>query len=203
MENLGDAYGGRRWTGRDPRRVVAGVGLSVAGALAVVLAILLATTPLADVFGATDIRAAEKLAGTVGGLGIPAMFLGVVAVLPSSRREQGGVIAGAALCLGGLALFQVAYPYDWTTGPQTLAFETAILYFLGACVAFWFVFTAMASFRRRNDPQGTVRLELTHKGESKTVQVSPEEYRRYTNAVRSDGGETERVIEELESRFED
>ena len=203
MENLGDAYGGRRWEGRDPRRVLAGVGLSVVGALAVVLAILLATTPLADVFGATDIRAAEKLAGTVGGLGIPAMFLGVVAVLPSSRREQVGVIAGAGLCLGGLALFQVAYPYDWTTGPRTLAFETTLLYFLGACVAFWFVFAAMASFRRRNDPQGTVRIELTHKGESKTVQVSPEEYRRYTNAVRSDGGETEQVIEELQSRFED
>ncbi|MFC6863471.1 hypothetical protein ACFQGE_08355 [Halomicroarcula sp. GCM10025817] len=203
MENLGDAYGGRRWEGRDLRRVLAGVCLSVVGALAVVLAILIATTPLADVFGATDIRAAEKLAGTVGGLGIPAMFLGVVAVLPSSRREQVGVIAGAGLCLGGMALFQVAYPYDWTTGPRTLAFETTLLYFLGACVAFWFVFAAMASFRRRNDPQGTVRIELTHKGESKTVQVSPEEYRRYTNAVRSDGGETERVIEELQSRFED
>ncbi|MFC7026745.1 hypothetical protein ACFQH8_02940 [Halomicroarcula sp. GCM10025710] len=145
MENLGDAYDGRRWEGRDRRRVVAGVALSVVGALAVVLAILIATTPLADFFGATDIRAAEKLAGTVGGLGIPAMFLGVVAVLPSSRGEQVGVAAGAGLCLAGLALFQVAYPYDWTTGPRTLAFETTILYFLGACLAFWFVFTAMAS----------------------------------------------------------
>ena len=203
MENLGDAYDGRRWEGRDRRRVVAGVALSVVGALAVVLAILVATTPLADFFGATDIRAAEKLAGTVGGLGIPAMFLGVVAVLPSSRGEQVGVAAGAGLCLAGLALFQVAYPYDWTTGPRTLAFETTILYFLGACLAFWCVFTAMASFRLRNNPQGTVRLELKHRGESKTVHVSPEEYRRYADAVRSDGGETEQVIRELESRLED
>jgi hypothetical protein len=203
MENLGDAYGGRRWEGRDPRRVYAGLVLSALGALAVVLAILVATTPLADLLGATDIRAAEKLAGTIGSLGIPAMFLGVVAVLPSSRREQAGVLAGTALCLVGTGLFQVAYPYDWTTGPVTLAFETTVVYFVGTCLAFWFVFTAMASFRLRNNPQGTVRLELKHKGESKTVHVSPEEYRRYASAVRSDGGETERIIEELESRVED
>ena len=203
MENLGDAYGGRRWEGRDPRRVLAGGALALAGALAVVLAILVATTPLADLLGASDIRAAEKLGGTIGSLGVPAMFVGIVAVLPSSRREQVGVIAGAGLCLVGTLLFQVAYPYNWTTGPRTLAFETTIVFLVGACVAFWFVFTAMASFRLRNNPQGTVTLELTHRGESKTVHVSPEEYRRYTNAVRSDGGETQEIIRELESRFDE
>lgn len=203
MENLGDAYGGRQWGDRDPRQVYAGAGLVIAGALAVVLAILVATTPLSDLLGAPGIRAAEKLAGTVGGLGIPAMFLGIVAVLPSSRREEIGVVAGAGLCLLGLALFQQAYPYNWTTGPQTLAFETTMAYFLGSCIALWFVFTTMASFRQRNNPQGTVTLELTHKGKSKTVQVSPREYKRYTEAVRGDGGETQEIIRELQSRFED
>ena len=86
MEHLGDAYGGRRWSGRDPRRVYAGVVLGALGALAVVVGLLVVTTPLSGLLGANDLRSAEKLAGTLGGLGIPALFLSVVAVLPSSRR---------------------------------------------------------------------------------------------------------------------
>jgi hypothetical protein len=203
MENLGDAYGGRRWEGRDPRRVYAGAALAIVGALAVVTGLLLVTTPLSDLLGITDLRAVEKLAGTLGALGIPAMFLGVVVVLPSSRRENFGVVTGTALCLVGVALFQVAYPYQWTRGAQTMAFETTMTYFVGATLAFWFVFTAMASFRTRNNPQGMVRLELTRRGEKKTVQVSREEYQRYAEAIRSDGGQTEEIIRELESRADD
>ncbi|PSP63002.1 hypothetical protein BRC76_03780 [Halobacteriales archaeon QH_8_67_36] len=200
MEHLGDAYGGRRWEGRDPRRVYAGAALAILGALAVVLGLLVVTTPVGGWLGASDLRAAEKLAGTLGGLGIPAMLLGVVAVLPSSRRENVGVIVGAGFCLAGVALFRVAYPERWTTGAETLAFETAMAYFVGSALAFWFVFTAMASFRTRNNPQGMVRLELTRRGESRTVTVSREEYQRYAEAVRSDGGESTQVIRELESR---
>ncbi|QIO21222.1 hypothetical protein [Haloarcula sp. JP-L23] len=204
MESLGDAYSGdSRFAGRDPRRVYAGAALGVLGALAVVVAVLVVTTPLSTVLGVSDLRAAEKLAGTLGGLGIPAMFLSVVAVLPSSTREQVGVVLGTGLCLVGIGLFQRAYPHRWTTGAETMAFETTMAYFLGAGLAFWFVFTAMTSFRARNNPQGMVRLELTQQGESKTVQVSPEEYRRYAKAIRSDGGETEEIIRELESRAED
>jgi len=203
MEHLGDAYSGRRWEGRDPRRVYAGATLGGLGALAVVLGLLVVTTPVGGWLGASDLRAAEKLAGTLGGLGIPAMFLGVVAVLPSSRRENVGVVVGAALCLVGVALFQVAYPEQWTTGAETLAFETSTAYFLGTALAFWFVFTAMASFRTRNNPQGMVRLELTRKGKKQTVTVSHEEYQRYAKAIRSDGGETEEIIRELESRAEE
>jgi len=203
MERLGDAYGGRRWEGRDPRRVYAGAALAAFGALAVVLGLLVVTTPIGRWVGASDLRAAEKLAGTLGGLGIPAMFLGVVAVLPSSRRENAGVLVGAGLCLLGVVLFQIAYPERWTTGGETLAFETTMAYFLGTALAFWFVFTAMASFRTRNNPQGMVRLELTRQGEKKTVRVSREEYQRYAAAIRSDGGETEQIIRELESRAEE
>ena len=203
MEDLGDAYSGRRWDGRDPRRVYAGAALGVLGALAVVVGLLVVTTPLGDLLGASDIRAAEKLAGTLGGLGIPAMFLSVVAVLPSSRREQTGVLVGTTFCLAGIVLFQVAYPNQWTTGAETLAFETTMAYFIGACLAFWYVFTAIASFRTRNNPQGMVSLELTRQGEKKTVRVSREEYERYASAVRSDGGEAEEIIRELESRADD
>lgn len=200
MESLGDAYAGGRWEGRDPRRIYAGVTLGVAGALTVVLAILVVTTPLSGLLGATGEYGPEKLGGLLGGLGIPAMYLSVVTVLPSSRREQAGVVFGSLCCLGGVWLFQRAYPYQWTTGSETMAFETAMAYFAGSAVALWFVFTAMASFRRRNDPQGTVKLELKHEHGTQTVELSPDEYQRYAKAVRGDGGESEQVIRELRSR---
>jgi hypothetical protein len=200
MENLGDAYGGRRWNGRDPRRIAAGVVLGVAGVAALVTAILVVTTSLSAMLGITDLRTAEKLAGVLGGLGIPALFLSVVVVLPSSRRQQLGVVLGNAGCLVGIGLFVRAYPARWTNGAETLAFETTMAYFLGSCLALWFVLTAMAGFRIRNNPGGTVRLELKHEGGTETVQVSPDEYKRYARAVRGDGGETEEVIQELRSR---
>lgn len=203
MEHLGDAYDGHRWEGRSPRCVYAGVTLGGVGALAVVLGLLVVTTPVGGWLGASDLRAAEKLAGTLGGLGIPAMFLGVVTVLPSSRREDAGVLVGAGCCLLGVVLFQVAYPEQWTTGAETLAFETSMTYFLGAALAFWFVFTAMASFRTRNNPQGMVQVELTREGKKQTVTVTREEYQRYAKAIRSDGGETEEIVRELESRAEE
>jgi hypothetical protein len=61
----------------------------------------------------------------------------------------------------------------------------------------------MAGFQKRNDPQGAVRIELTRRGKSKTVRVSQKEYRQYAAAIRSDGGETEQIIEELESRADE
>jgi hypothetical protein len=177
--------------------------VGVLGVLALFAALLIVTTPLSDLLGLTDIRAAEKAAGTIGGLGVPALFLSVVAVLPSSRREQVGVCIGTIFCLVGIGLFQIAYPAKWTEGAETLAFETTMAYFIGASLAFWFVFKAMAGFRKRNDPQGTVRIELTRQGKSKTVQVSQKEYRQYAAAIRSDGGETKQIIEELESRADE
>ena len=203
MESLGDAYGASRWEGRDPRRVYAGGALFAVGVLAVVAAIVVGTGSVNGLVGAADVVAAQGIAGVLGGLGIPALMVGVVVVLPASRRDRLGVLAGTALCLAGVWLFTRGYPQRWTDGPDPLAFPTMLTYFLGGCVAFWFVFTAVADFRVRNNPTGTVRLELKRRGETRTVQVSRDEYRRYQRAIRGDGGETEQVIRELESRFED
>ena len=203
MESLGDAYTGSRWEGRDPRRVFAGAALFVVGVVAVVAAIVVGTGSVNGLVGAESIVAAQGVAGVLGGLAVPALMVGVVVVLPASRRERLGVLAGTVLCLGGVWLFTTAYPHRWTDGANPLAFPTMLTYFVGGCVAFWFVFTAVADFRVRNNPTGAVRLELKRQGETKTVQVSRDEYRQYRNALRGDGGETEQVIRELESRFEE
>jgi len=203
MESLGDAYGGSRWNGRDPRRVYAGVALLVVGVAAIVAGILVVTTPLSSLFGAETTTAAQSVAGVLAGLGVPASLAAVVVVLPATRRERLGVLAGTVCCVVGVVLFDRAYPGQWTGTAESLAFPTTVVYFLGGAVAFWFVFTAIASYRVRNNPHGTVRLELKHRGETKTVEVSRDEYTEYKRAVRGDGGETEQVIRELEDRFEE
>ncbi|MFB6308483.1 MAG: hypothetical protein ABEH35_04060 [Haloarculaceae archaeon] len=203
MESLGEAYTDSRWADRDPRRVFAGLALFVAGTLTIVVGILAVTTPLSAAVGASGEQAAQKLAGVLAGVGIPAVLLGVVAVLPSRRRERLGVLAGATLCLAGVGLFEYAYPTRWTGTGESLAFPTAMVYFLGGSIAFWFVLRTVADFRTRNNPRGTVELELTREGRTRTVEVSHDEYQRYRQAIRGDGGETEQVVRELESRFDD
>mgnify|MGYP000082526847 CR=1 FL=1 len=203
MESLGDAYDGSRWNGRDPRRVYAGVALLAAGVVAIVAGILVVTTPLSSLFGAETTTAAQSVAGVLAGLGVPASLAAVVVVLPATRRERLGVLAGTVLCVVGVGLFSRAYPGQWTGTANSLAFPTTVVYFLGGAVAFWFVFTAIASYRVRNNPHGTVQVALKHRGETRTVELSRDEYTEYKRAVRSDGGETEQVIRELEDRFED
>jgi GNAT superfamily N-acetyltransferase len=203
MTSLGEAYGDSRWNGRDPRWISIGAGSFVAGVVAIVLAIGLVATPLGDVLGLTGTFEAREPAGVLAGLGVPAMLLGVVAVLPSSRRQGVGVVAGAVLCLAGVGLFTYAYPWMWPPAEPAMAFETTMTYFLGAVLAFGSVFSTVASYRVRNNPQGTVRMELKRQGETKTVTVPREQYREYKRAMRGDGGEQTQVISEIESKFEE
>lgn len=201
MTSLSEAYDRGEWEGRDPRRVSAGGALFGLGALAVVAAILVLTTGLATLLGATTEIAAKRFAGALAGLGIPAMVLGVVAVLPASRRERLGVVAGTLLSVAGVGLFWHAYPTRWTGTTESLAFPTAMLYFVGGSVALWFVLSAVATFKLRNNPQGTVQLEVVRQGETREIQVSQAEYCRYRQAIR-EGGDGD-VRDELESRLGD
>ena len=202
MTSLSEAYDDRGWEGRDPRRVSAGAALFVSGALAVVVAILVPTTDLAALADATTETGVRRLAGTLAGLGIPAMFLGVVVVLPASRRERLGVVAGAFLSVGGVFLFRYAYPMRWVSSGESLAFPTAMLYFVGGSVALWFVFSAIATFKLRNNPHGTVTLEVVRQGETREIEVSRDEYRRYRRAARDDDRDDTAVRRELESRLD-
>ena len=200
MPSLGEAYGDSRWGDRDPRAVYAGIAVFVAGALAIVAAIVLATTPLSDAFGLEQ-TGTYRIAGVIAGLGVPATLLGVVAGLPASRRQRIGVGVGALIAVAGVGLYWYAYPAHWTATDSSLAFHTAVVYFFGGCLGLGSVFSALASYHVRNNPHGTVRLRLTRQGETKTVEVSRDDYQRYARAV-SDGGEDSRVIREIESKYE-
>jgi len=56
-------------------------------------------------------------------------------------------------------------------GTEDLTLPTAGLYFVGAATTLWSVFVGVANFKTRNDPGGTVTMEVTHKGETKVVEV--------------------------------
>ena len=198
MTSLSEAYDGGGWDGRDPRRVSAGGALFVCGALAVVAAIAVATD--LGLVAASAEWELRRLAGTMAGLGIPAMLLGVVVVLPASRRERVGVVAGALVSVGSVALFRYAYPTRWVGDATSYAFPTAMVYFVGGSVALWFVFTTVATFKLRNNPHGTVTLEVVRQGEVREIEVSQGEYRQYRQAVREDNDDA--VRRELESRLD-
>jgi hypothetical protein len=197
MPSLSEAYSQRRGesAGLDPRRVIVGAAVSIVGAGAMLLALLVATTPLGEAFGAGDPYAAKRLGGILAGLGAPTVLLGVVAVLPSKRRQQLGVLVGAAISVAGVWLFSRAYPSRWVLADDPLVFETAVVYVTGGFVALWFVFVALANFRRANDPHGPVTLEIEKGGETHRVEVTPEELREY-RAMANDGGEE--IVTEIE-----
>lgn len=198
MPSLSNAYEERRRDGPGRRRVVAGTAGFAAGALAVVAGILVLTTPLAALVGVEGALARKELAGTLVGLGGPAAVLGVVTVLPSSRRERAGVVLGTAGTVLGVALFRHAYPTRWVGTPDSLAFEAAMVYFLAGCLALWYVFATLVRFRVRNNPLGTVNLEIRRPGGTETVEVTRDEFRRYRDALVGDGGAEETVIREVD-----
>ena len=173
MTSLSEAYGGRGRSGVDPRRLYVGVASFVAGTLLLVVGLFVAAEVLipADYTSA----AARRLGGTFGGVGLPLVLLGVMAVLPADRSTYAASVVGAAVMCLGVALFAYAYPYHWVGGPRPeltdLTLPTAGLFFLGAATTLWSVFVGVANFKTRNDPGGTVTMEVTHKGETKVVEV--------------------------------
>lgn len=177
----------RRWERfGDPSLVGAGLVLVGVGGLAVLVAmVLVGLRP--------ESETAKEAAGIAAGLGVPAMLLGVVVVLPASRRNRLGVLAGVGLTVVGVALFWVAYPGRWTGTADPLAFETLAAYATGCVVGLWFVFSALASAQLRNVPAGTVELEVVREGETRVVEVSRD---RYQDLV-GDGGDTEELLTEL------
>ena len=175
MTSLGEAYDSRGGEA-STRRVYLGTGLFAAGALLVVGGILAGATGLlvSNGFGIWESR---EIAGILAGLGVPAVFVGIFTVLPASERVRAAAAIGAGISTLGVALFAHAYPYKWTgaPGPVDLTLQVVAVYFFGALVTFGCLFVAVVNFKTRNDPGGTVTLEVAHEGEVRTVEVQKDE----------------------------
>ena len=204
MTSLSEAYGGKGRSEVDPRRLSLGAGLFVGGTLLLVAGILVAAEVLMP-SGYTS-GAARRLGGILGGIGVPLVTLGVMTVLPADRRTRAAAVVGAAIMVLGVALFSQAYPNHWVGGPRPelvdLTLPTAGVYFLGAATTMWCVFVGVANFKTRNDPGGTVTMEVTHKGETKVIEVERDQVAGLGGGVGLLGGTPDGDVETQTNRSE-
>jgi hypothetical protein len=168
MTSLTDVYDGGVGTATGLRRRLLGAGLFALGAGMVVGAIPVATTDLAGELG-LGVYEARELAGVLAGLGLPAVFVGILVVLPAGRVTRAAAAIGASVAVLGVALFAAAYPYEWISNQPTLAVVTTAIYSVGTLVTFWCLFVGLALFKRRNEPGGTARVEVTDEGRIRIV----------------------------------
>ncbi len=169
MTGLADVYNGPVGD-VGSRRLVAGLALFALGTLASVLGLLLATTGLAAPFG-LDTFGARRLAGTLAGLGVPAVVVGIAVVLPASERLRIAAAVGAALAVVGVGLFRLAYPADWWGYGADYTLAVTAVYALGVAITLGCLFAGVATFKVRNDPGGTVSLNVLKRGETRVVEV--------------------------------
>ena len=159
MASLTEVYEGAN-NGAGRRQLYAGVALFAVGAVLLVAGILVAATGVGSRFG-LDLYDARGVAGILGGVGLPAVLLGTVTVIPrTATRLRAGAVVGAAVSLVGVVLFDRAYPGEWVVreGGTSMPIVVSAVYFIGALLATWCLFAAVANFKARNDPGGTVTL---------------------------------------------
>jgi len=169
MASLTEVYEGHLRTVTTSRRFYAGATLFGAGAVMVVASIVVSTTTVGPSLG-LDRIAARTLAGTLAGLGLPATFLGVFVVLPAGRTTRAASVIGASVAVLGVALFRVAYPDRWFGAGDPLGAAAVVVYFAGAMVTLTCLFAGLATFKTRNDPGGTARMEITEAGNLRLVE---------------------------------
>jgi len=169
MTSLTDVYEGEVGRVASRRQQLVGTALFLVGVAGLVGAIALATTGVGNRYG-LDAYAARRIAGIIAGLGLPSVILGVFAVLPASRRTRLTALGGTGVATVGVALFQSLYPYNWTSSDPLLALLTGCVYFAGIVTTFWCLFASLATFKTRNDPGGTARMEVTEEGTIRLVE---------------------------------
>jgi hypothetical protein len=166
-------YEGGINTVADPRQRRLGMALFALGAAMVVGSIPVATTDLSTVLG-LDVFAAREVAGTLAGLGTPAVFVGLFVVVPASNRTRAAAAMGASLALLGVLLFRQAYPYRWLANEPQVALLTTVVYTAGMLLTLWALFISVATFNRRIDPGGTARIAITETGEVRVIRSGPD-----------------------------
>ncbi len=201
MTSLSEVYERKRG-GPGLRRLYLGTGLFLAGALLAVCAVVIGTTGVLRGFG-VGLFGERKIAGLLGGVGVPAVLLGVFTVLPTSNRNKAAAVVGASVCLLGVVLFSHAYPTYWigSSAATDYTLPVAGVYFLGLLTAVWSLFVAVVNFKTRNDPGGTVDMTVERQGRTRIVTV-PERVSSAVGGVGLLGGTPDGDVETQTNRPE-
>lgn len=168
MTGLADVYEGDVGRLQSRRRVRIGVGLLTAGLVLSFVSIVIATT---DLVAAVDGTESRLIAGVIGGLGVPAILGGVATVLPANPKLRVAAVIGASIAVLGVTMFWNAYPEHWAGYGDQLTPYVVGVYFLGIVVLVTCLFAGLVTLKRRNDPGGTVSLNITREGDTKIVEV--------------------------------
>lgn len=159
MTSIGEVYDAQARGMVDPRRLRFGLGLFVGGVVLAFASLLLATTGLADAFG-LGLYDARLVAGILAGVAVPLVLVGTLALFPASRRARAAAAIGAGIAVLGVMLFWHAYPADWAGYGRDLTPVVTTVYAVGVVTMAWALFTTVATFKKRNDPGGTVDFHL-------------------------------------------
>jgi len=102
------------------------------------------------------------------------VFVGIFAVLPAGGATRAAAAIGASLAVLGVATFSALYPETWLHNEPPVTVATVVLYAAGTLVTFWCLFIGVATFKTRNEPGGTARLEITDEGTVRVVTTERE-----------------------------
>ena len=170
MGSLTDAYdrrvgdgGGRSTRGRGGEsgdRIAAGtggrpyLGLGLLAVATVLLGsgVVLATSNTAAAVAGLSAIAATELARVLAGLGLPLVFVGVLAIIPTTRRADVLASAGVVVTLLGVGAFLWAYPDRWLGDALDLTLPVTSLYIAGLLLTFLaLVYGVLGAGRERSE----------------------------------------------------
>lgn len=159
MTSIGEVYDNQSRGMVNPRVLRFGLALFVVGVAIGFVSLLLATTTIGDAIG-LDTFDARQIAGVLAGLAVPMVLVGTLALFPTSSRALAGAAIGAGIAMLGVALFWYAYPDDWAGYGRDLTPFVSVVYAIGLVTIAWALFSTVATFKRRNDPGGTLEFHL-------------------------------------------
>lgn len=183
MTSLAEVYHGG--SGRTAMlRVYGGASLFAIGLVLTLFGIGVGTSTSIAASLSYGVYEAREVAGIAAGVGLPAAFGGVLVLLPPRdlrMRLLAGI--GAGVTLLAVLVFQTVYPTQWYGMPVDHTLSVTSLYFIGAVTTIYTVFDTVAKFKTRNDPGGTVRLQVLEKGQTKVVEVSGRDLRSRLSGI--------------------
>ena len=159
MASIGEVYDAQSRGMVEPGQLRLGFGLFLSGIILAAVGLVVATTGVHESMG-LSIFDARLYAGILGGLAVPLALLGIMLLFPTDRRAWGVAAIGTGIAALGVAFFWYAYPQDWAGYGRDFTPIVSAIYAFGIVTVTWSLFTTVATFKRRNDPGGTVTLQI-------------------------------------------